>query len=186
MPRPNWFFAFPLDGAFVLTLPELPPGLRRYHPEDVHLTLAFLGGCGEVAALRALATLDELLVALKPKPIEVSLGAVEAMGSPRAYSALSALLDQGRHETEARIGEMRDALTDSANGRRDRRKPKAHVTLARPRHRATDAQRAAGLDWARGLDLRGVHATLDRVALFTWHEQRGERLFQPVATRKLG
>ena len=56
MPRPNWFFAFPLDGAFVLTLPELPPGLRRYHPEDVHLTLAFLGDVptGSVGRLRAI------------------------------------------------------------------------------------------------------------------------------------
>jgi 2'-5' RNA ligase len=54
MPRPNWFFSFPLDGSFVLQLPELPPAFRRYHPDDVHMTLAFLGGCGEAAALRAL------------------------------------------------------------------------------------------------------------------------------------
>src|SRR5690606_13326612 len=39
--RPNWFFAFPLDGAFVLDLPKVPRGFRRYHPADVHLTLAF-------------------------------------------------------------------------------------------------------------------------------------------------
>src|SRR6188768_1382271 len=42
VPRPNWFFAFPLPGAFVLELPEPPRALRRYHPDDVHLTLAFL------------------------------------------------------------------------------------------------------------------------------------------------
>src|SRR5262245_18255455 len=30
VPRPNWFFAFPLDGAFVLTLPEPPLAFRRY------------------------------------------------------------------------------------------------------------------------------------------------------------
>src|SRR6187397_318046 len=61
MPRPNWFFAFPIDGRFVLDLPAPPPALRPFHPDDVHLTLAFLGGCGEEAALAALAALDERL-----------------------------------------------------------------------------------------------------------------------------
>src|SRR5512135_3452055 len=58
VPRPNWFFAFPIDGSFVLELPELPSSFRRFHPEDVHLTLAFLDGCGEDRAMRALAALD--------------------------------------------------------------------------------------------------------------------------------
>jgi 2'-5' RNA ligase len=185
MARPNWFFAFPLDGRFVLELPELPPGFRRYQPEDVHLTLAFLGGCGEAAAQRALQALDERLLALDLPAIEISLGRVEAMGSRRAYSALSALLDRGRTEAEARIAALRDALTESANGRRERRKPKAHVTLARPRHRATEEQRRAGLAWAGALDLRAVQARLDRIALYTWHENRAAQLFQRVAERTL-
>ena len=60
MPRPNWFFAFPVDGVFVLGLPEVPASIRRFHPEDVHMTLAFLGGCGEQAAERALAEIAAL------------------------------------------------------------------------------------------------------------------------------
>jgi 2'-5' RNA ligase len=185
MARPNWFFAFPLDGRFVLELPELPPGFRRYEPEDVHLTLAFLGVCGEAAAQRALHTLDEHLLKLELPAIEVSLGRVEAMGSQRAYSALSALLDRGRSETEARIAALRDALIESANGRREQRRPKAHVTLARPSRRVTEEQRRAGLAWAGALDLRTVHARLDRIALYTWHENRAVQLFQRVAERTL-
>src|SRR4051812_5808505 len=61
VPRPNWFFAFPMPGAFVLELPPVPRFMRRFHPEDVHLTLSFLGGCGEEAALRGLAALVEQL-----------------------------------------------------------------------------------------------------------------------------
>jgi len=185
MPRPNWFFALPLDGGFVETLPALPPGFRRYHPDDVHLTLSFLGGCGEAGAERALAVLDDLLPRSGQAPLAVSLGKIAPMGSKSRYSALSALLERGRAETEDFMARFRDPLLEAASGRRERREPKAHVTLARPRSRATDAQRELGLAWARGVDLSGVEAVLDRVALYTWSEDRARRLFRKVAERRL-
>lgn len=187
MPRPNWFFAFPIDGAFVLELPPVPTSLRRFHPDDVHLTLAFLGGCGEEAAHRALAALDARL-AEKPWPsIPVSLGDVVPMGgSRRLYTALSALLVEGRDETTATLAALRDTLTETATGRRDKRPPKPHVSIARPRSRATEPDREAGLVWASKLDLRKVVQTLDRIALYTWSDLRRERLFKIVDERRLG
>jgi len=182
--RPNWFFAFPLQGSFVLDLPELPHGFRRYHPDDVHLTLAFLGGCGEASAMKALEALDARLHELRPRPLDVSLAEVVPMGPKHKYSALSALLAKGRAQTETCIGALRDAPTLAAKGREDKRAPKAHVTLARP-FRAKEAERKAGLAWAESLDLGPVHARLDRIALYTWSETRRERLFQIVAERSL-
>jgi 2'-5' RNA ligase len=184
--RPNWFFAFPLDGAFLGELPPVPTAFRRFHVEDVHCTLAFLGGCGEEGAERALLLLDELLRASPRSAISFSLGEVVPMGgSRRDYSALSALLDTGRAETEACIAELGDPLLEAATGRRAKRKPKAHVTLARPMRRATDAQRQAGLAWAESIDLRAVRGQLERVALYTWDATRRERLFKIAATRSL-
>lgn len=186
MPRPNWFFGFPLDGAFVQGLPPLPGALRLYHPDDVHLTLAFLGGCGEDGAERALAALDARLALDPPLATEVTLGEVVPMGgSRRHYSALSALLDAGREAMKATLTAYRDALTEAATGRREARPAKPHVTIARPKRRATEAERDAGLAWAEALDLSGVRARLDRIALFTWSERRVERLFRIVAERRL-
>jgi 2'-5' RNA ligase len=185
VPRPNWFFAFPIDGAFVLDLPEPPTSIRRYHAEDVHLTLAFLGGVGEAGAERALAALDRELGVATPRALEVSLDEVIAMGSRQKYSALSALLARGRKETSECISALRDALTEAASGRREKRAAKPHVTIARPRSRATPDDRDAGLRWAAGLDLRAVSARLDRIALYTWSEIRRERLFKIVAERRL-
>src|SRR5688572_8759109 len=140
MPRPNWFFGFPLDGAFVQGLPALPGALRLYHPDDVHLTLAFLGGCGEEAALRALAALDARLALDPPLATEVTLGEVVPMGgSRRSYSALSALLGTGREAMTATLTAHRDALTEAATGRREARPAKPHITIARPKRRATEA-----------------------------------------------
>jgi RNA 2',3'-cyclic 3'-phosphodiesterase len=185
MSRPNWFFAFPIDGRFVQSLPALPPGFRRFHPEDVHLTLAFLGACGEDAAERGLRALDEVLAAAPRGAIQVSLGSVVPMGRPRAYSALSALLEQGRQETEDCLSAWCNVLLEAAVGRREKRPPKPHVTLARPTRRATEEDRKAGLAWAADLDLRAEQATLDRIALYTWSPLRRERLFRIVATRPL-
>ena len=186
MPRPNWFLAFPLDGAFLLELPAPPAQLRRFHPEDVHMTLAFLGGCGEEAALRALAALDEQLARLRPPALDSTLAEVVPMGSRRRYSALSALLGDGRAEATALLTQLRDPLMDAAHCQRDTRDAKPHITLARPKGRATDADRAAGIEWASSLELGHIHARLDRIALYTWSEQRFERLFRIVAERRLG
>ena len=185
MPRPNWFFGFPIDGAFVLRLPETPESIRRFHPDDIHMTLAFLGGCGETFAAHALAALDERLKTAPPAVIDGTLGAVVPMGGARRdYSALSALLDRGRAEATELVTSLRDVLTDAAGARRELRPAKPHVTIARPQRRATDAARMAGLAWANALDLRAVPALLDRVALYTWSDDRRERLFHRVAERR--
>lgn len=179
--RPNWFVAFPVDGAFVLELPELPPAFRRFHPDDVHLTLSFLGGCGEEAARRGLAALERELGATPRHGLTATLGDVVPMGPRGRYSALSALLDEGRTETERLMTELRDVVSDAAIGKRDQRPAKPHVTLARPAGNASAERRAEGLAWAKALRLSGVRLQLSRLALYGWAEQRRERLFRIVA-----
>jgi len=167
-------------------LPPPPTGVRLFPASDVHLTLAFFGACGEAAASRAVDALDARLAEDALQVMTVSLGRVEPMGPKRRYSALSALLDSGRDHVVRAILRLRDPLFDAALGRRDVRPPKPHVTIGRPRPRASDAVRAAALDWARALDLRNVVVRLDRLALYTWSEgNRQERLFRIVAQRSL-
>lgn len=185
-PGASWFLGLPVDGGFMAArVPEVPRGFRRFHPEDLHLTVAFLGACGEEAARRALVVLERALAVPRPA-IDASLGEVVPMGNPRAYSALSALLVDGRHETEQLIGALRDPLADAAGALRETRAPKPHLTLARPSRGASDAEREAGLVWARAVDLRGVTARLDRIALYTWSADRQDRLFEIVTERPLG
>jgi 2'-5' RNA ligase len=184
MPRPNWFLAWPIDAA-LLEACVPPAGFRKVHPLDAHITLAFLGGCGEAAALAALGAVDSLLEREPKCALGISLGTVVPMGPKTKYSALSALLVDGRAEIESWIGRWRDAPCSAAAVRTDRRPPKAHATLARPRYRATEEQRALGLDWAAALDLSHVHIVLDRIALYTWHEPRGARQFRIVEQRNL-
>jgi hypothetical protein len=52
------------------------------------------------------------------------------------------------------------------------------VTVARPRRAASEAQRLEALAWARELAPPGAELELGRPALYTWAEERGERLFR--------
>lgn len=184
MPRPNWFIAFPLDAGFMLSLPALPPGFLRYAPEDVHLTLAFLGACGEVGAERAWHALESELPNAGLRPFDATLGEVKGFGSRRPYSTLSATIVEGREQAVAALAREGD-LTMAASGRRSKRVPTPHVSLARVRGRAAEGRFEAGLAWARGLDLREVRLRLNRIALYTWTPMRRERLFRIVAERPL-
>jgi RNA 2',3'-cyclic 3'-phosphodiesterase len=183
--RPNWFIAFPLDGAFVLELPALPRNFRRFHPEDVHLTLAFLGAVGEDGAERAMAALARCLEDTPRAPLTITLADVVPMGGAHVYTALSALVGDGRPLAERYLADLRHPLTEAANGRRDKRPPKPHVTVARPARRATDSDRAAGISWAQSIPPNPTRYTLDRIALYTWSELRRERLFRIVAEHRL-
>lgn len=185
MSSANWFFAFPIDGEFLRELPELPPSFRLFHPADVHLTLAFLGACGEDGVERALSSLDEHLRSSPLGPMNISLADVVPMGSPRRYTALSALIDEGREQVAECLVALGNPLIEAAGGRREERPPKPHVTIARPARHATNADRKAGLVWAARLRLQGHRATLDRIALYTGSEAGQKRRFRIVREWRL-
>ena len=65
----------------------------------------------------------------------------------------------------------------------ERRAPLPHITLARPTRAATDAQRAAAIAWAGGIELGDVRVRLGELALYTWDEARRERMFRVVERR---
>ena len=80
---------------------------------------------------------------------------------------------------------LQPKLLGAAGARPARHPPRPHVTLARPQRRASDAQRARGLAWAAELALPVPTVRLDRVALYTWSDNRKERLFRMVEVRSL-
>lgn len=181
--RPNWFLALrvPAAGWFAERVTEPPEGVRLFHGADLHITLAFLGGCTEEQARRAWALNDCWTTGALP----ATLGEIVPMGNPRRYSALSALLRRGRNPVEEAMSLCRDRWLEAAEARPDKRPPKAHVTVARPLRSASFAERERGLEWAAGLELDGVELLLDELVLYTWADDRRERLFRKVAGRVL-
>jgi RNA 2',3'-cyclic 3'-phosphodiesterase len=177
----NWFIGLPVAAqGWLEALPPAPDGCRRFAASDLHLTVAFLGSVSEDAARAGWAA-----VRWPDSPVAVSLGAVVPMGSARRYSALSALLLEGRAAIEAAIARSRLAAYAACGARPDERPVKAHVTIARPLRSATNAQRQGALTWATGIAPPPATLRLDRVALYTWSDDRAASLFRIVEEASL-
>ena len=179
---PNWFIAFPVQVAN-LRLPPAPARVRVFGGADLHITLGFLGSVQASEALKAwagVADYDSL------RPVTGSFTGVEPLGNPRKPSALCAIVDSGRVEISEMISDARGPALAAAGAPEDCRPPLPHMTLARVQRRATAAERRQALRWARTIDLRGLKFTVSEVALYTWAEDRQERLFKIVERRELG
>ncbi len=175
----NWFIALPVaSGDWLQRLQPAPLGVRVFAPEDLHLTVAFLGPVDEERAHRAWDALEWPL-----SRIEISLGEVVPLGPAARPSALSALLHHGREEVESAVAAVRDTLLDRAGVPRDVRPPLAHVTVARPQRAAASNERRDAITWAASLDLGEPTTMLSRIALYTWSHDRSKSLFRIVAER---
>ena len=178
-PQPNWFIAFPVDpgaGARWLAGLSAPPdGARLFHADDLHVTLAFLGPCGEPRARAAW----DLARVIRWQAGDFTPGALSPFG-PRRSPTTWAL--EPRPESswlKALLGAHAGPLAAAAGGVPDAhaRSPRPHVSVARTGRRADPAALAA---WAARQPLPDGSARLDALALWTWSDDRRVRLFQVV------
>ncbi len=179
----NWFIAFPVSvegdtGAWFHNLPPLPTNSRKFHPDDLHITVAFLGGVSEEAARAAWAALPAL-----PTATRALLREVKGMGNPKEPSAWSVMVEAPGLAHE--IGRLRQPAYTASACRADQRPPLAHMTLGRPERSATRQDRQAGLDWCRGVRIHNTEVQIDSIALYTWAADRGTQLFDKVEHRAL-
>lgn len=173
MERANWFVGLPVRGGEFVSALSPPPQVRLFAPDDLHLTLAFLGRVGEERAQLAF----QHTAGIALHALTTPLGEVVALGARRRPSAFSALPLTGRPEIEACVTALRDGICDAAQAPRETRPALAHVTFARPTRRATPAEVRAATAWATGLDLGRPRVRIESVALYTWAQDRAHRLF---------
>lgn len=143
-----------------------PRGVRRLAAEDLHVTVAFLGRCGEERARAAFALAPRFVL----EDRVIGLGPVVAMGK----SAIATLVVEGAPGIRRGTLACRDAMTDAAGAPPERRPPRPHLTLARLERQAGAAERQAAMRWAAGLDISGARPDIDRLALYASHPDPGE------------
>lgn len=167
--RPNWFIGWPFDAE--VELGDVPPKVRRFVPKDRHTTSVFLGPVRKEVAQRAWALIHD-----DPgKPVTVSLGPVRLLGGVRP-SAVSAIIDRGADDLRAMMMNHRQILVDAALMPKSDREPLPHVTLARVQRSASKEQHDIAVQWAEGLTVE-AKTVFDRLALYTWSEDRTASLF---------
>jgi len=163
-------------------MPPAPARVRVFASSDLHVTLGFLGAVQEAEAAKAWALIDTFP---SFRSVTGSFAGVKPLGNPRKPSALSAMIDEGRDAFAEMIAQARGPIVTAAGAPEDTRAPLPHMTLARIQRRASAAERRQALRWAEGLHLEGASFTSGSVALYTWSDDRQERLFQIVAQHDL-
>jgi 2'-5' RNA ligase len=182
-PRPNWFIGLPLPTAagWEMGAQPIPAVLRLLAPEDLHITLAFLGACGEERARQAW----QAAAALRHPPIAITAGAWRGFGQRRSPSAFGLTLEEGRPQLEALIRRWRDPLLGAAGLPPDRRDPLPHITLARPPRRSGPAERSRIRRLLLDHPVPSDGVELRTLALYTWGADRRTRQFRVVDSRPL-
>ena len=181
----NWFVALPVvDEGWFSRVSPTPTGTRLLAAADLHLTVAFLGDVRGPCARGAFQAVAPTAI---PR-FEVRLGRVVAMGNPRRPSALSAEVEgtdaEGRPVAEI-LAAPRDAILEAAALPAETRTMRPHVTLARPRRKASRQERQHALEWAAELDLSSIRLEFDRIALYTGARDRTTRAYDIVESRGL-
>ena len=180
---PNWFIAFPMQVEGLHFAGEPPPRVRLFAMADLHCTLGFLGSVAETDARRAWGRVHDLV---NSEAVAGSFTEVKPLGNARKPSALSAMVGEGRMPLCAMINQARAPLLEAAGAPPDERSPLPHMTLARIQRRASSTERKAALGWAQSLELADASFVAASVALYTWADDRRDRLFQIVEQRSLG
>ncbi len=174
--KPNWFVALPVPAHSWLpsVMADLPNTCRPFRPEDVHMTVAFFGAMDPTLQDEVV----RVMASIREKPLVIRLGPLLTLPSEKRLSALSFSVTRGQEEAKSLIARWRDSLIRAARGRRETRPPLAHITVARPLRKAREQGKREGKAWARRVVPPTEPLALDRIALYTWAEDRRAQQFQ--------
>jgi RNA 2',3'-cyclic 3'-phosphodiesterase len=173
----NYFVAvrFAPPAGLDEALAAAPAELTRFHPDDLHATVAFLGPMNHARAPQ----LVEATAAIEMEPVEVRFGRLVALPARRRFSALSFELTEGREPLTATIAQHRDRLIALADARPDRHQPYPHVTVARPPRQLGAGPKQRILDWADAVVPPEGVVVVSELVLFRGNRRDG-RLFEVV------
>lgn len=174
------FVAIPLPHAVRQRLAFLQsglPGCRWTDPDNLHLTLRFIGDVSEPEA----AEIDHALAELSPAPFELQLGHVGFFGNARKPRHVWAGI--APNPALSHLHTKIDRALVASGLRPEERRFCPHVTLGRLRETPFERLR----DWLSHNDgLRLEPIPVDRFTLFESHRHTGGPTYLPLEHYPLG
>lgn len=176
----NCFAALPVrfpEPLFESIRAGAPPALRWFHPDDLHLTLAFLGP----ESPERLPAIQDALTRLPGAEFEITLGPLRLLPRDNRVTAISFAIERGRERAADFIAQWRPALLAAAGRPPDTRSAFPHLTIARPARKHPEFRPAHLRRWARSLTPPAHPLAVLPPALFGWSPDRPRRQFRIIA-----
>lgn len=172
----NYFVALPVRAPDLVDQlkRDAPGGLRWFHPDDLHLTVAFFGR----EQPQRIPSIREVMTRIPPFAGPITLGPLVPLPRRRHFSVLSFELATGRTGIAQLIAAWRGALSETAGVRADSRPPYPHLTVARIERRHLHAQRGPILRWVESLVPPVNALEVLPPALYGWSPDRPVRQFE--------
>ena len=189
----NWFVAFKIDHGswFKEMLPHLPEGLKFFHPDDLHMTIAFFGNFDEKLKSGVIDTIKDFLF----EPVTMKSRGIIVLPSPRRFSAIcldfqlpskKKIDSKLEYPSNSQIEEVyfkqnqfhksiniwKNIAYKAANVPADTRPFLPHVTIARPPRDISALHREKLLGELKKIPPMEITISLETIALYTWSDHR--------------
>ncbi|MDH4199323.1 MAG: hypothetical protein OEV66_02995 [Spirochaetia bacterium] len=172
----NWFVAFkiPPEKWFQELVQQLPADLKAFHPEDLHLTIAFLGGLN----LHLKSAIFDLLQKFYLDPLTITSSKFLFLPSEKKYSAICLDFRQGFESVGLHdlfmetMHAIRNEILIVAQAEQDMRNFLPHITVARPGRNISSKDRHSMLLKIKQTSIPQIRIRLDTIGLYTWDDDR--------------
>lgn len=181
----NWFVAFKVDPGnwYGQLAPLLPQSLKIFHPDDLHMTIAFLGNFNEKVNPLDTKKIVEIIRGFTLEPITLNSQGIIVLPSEKHFTAICLDFENPQengflHKNKLLLDSitiLRDRLLEAAGVAPEKRNFLPHVTVARPHRRLSFLQKEILLGELRKIPSMTIPITLKTVALYTWADHRIHR-----------
>ncbi|MES0490019.1 MAG: hypothetical protein ABUK01_08515 [Leptospirales bacterium] len=184
--KPNWFVAFSVspDSWYEEVYKTVEEPMYKYHPEDLHSTVAFFGSLDEEGVERVKRVMDTF----DEKSLLVTLGKLLFLPTLQKYSAVSYSVDEGNAVLQNYIQKYRDQFFIAAKQDVDSRPPLPHVTIVRPPKKTTVGENRKFSKSIQKLSTPRNKILINTLSLYTWSENRSfcqDRQYKEIYSVKM-
>ena len=172
----NYFIGYGVGEALWHGITSPPPGegLWWVHPDDLHLTIAFLGSIPEERAR----TCFQWVCEQELSPLRGTLGPAIPLGSRPPASAFARPLEEGFESAVENLQRLGPPLLACAGRPPETRAPLPHITILRARNSTSPAVRQQAEEWLRKRTQGRVSIHLSQIGLYGWAVDRTERRYR--------